>query len=135
MDSLAMVLLVGELLITGAIGLVGWRLFEVRYWSKENAEGLVFWIKLDGLSHTAKTEEFARLVDQYREKRNEYLLLLGQVMLGVLLATIVGVLLLARAISAEAGLPILAGIAGFVIGKGGSMRNQWPIINEDRQRA
>lgn len=53
----------------------------------------------------------------YLEKRNDFWEHYGQVALAVLIVVVLAVLLLAKAISAEAGLPILSAVAGFAIAK------------------
>src|SRR5437868_1961205 len=63
---------------------------------------------LDGLSNWYQT---------YLEKRNDFWEHYGQVALAVLIVVVLAVLLLTKAISAEAGLPILSAVAGFAIAK------------------
>lgn len=53
----------------------------------------------------------------YLEKRNDFWEHYGQVALAVLIVIVLAVLLLTKAISAEAGLPILSAVAGFAIAK------------------
>jgi cytochrome b subunit of formate dehydrogenase len=53
----------------------------------------------------------------YLEKRNDFWEHYGQVALAVLIVVVLAVLLLTKAISAEAGLPILSAVAGFAIAK------------------
>jgi hypothetical protein len=53
----------------------------------------------------------------YLEKRNDFWEHYGQVALAVLIVVVLAVLLLAKVISAEAGLPILSAVAGFAIAK------------------
>jgi ABC-type glycerol-3-phosphate transport system permease component len=62
----------------------------------------------DGLSN---------LYQSYLEKRNDFWEHYGQVALAVLIVVVLAVLLLTKAISAEAGLPILSAVAGFAIAK------------------
>ena len=54
----------------------------------------------------------------YLERRNEFWTTFGQVMIALVIVVILSILLLTKAISAEAGLPILSGISGFAIAKG-----------------
>jgi hypothetical protein len=53
----------------------------------------------------------------YLERRNDFWEHYGQVALAVLIVIVLAVLLLAKVISAEAGLPILSAVAGFAIAK------------------
>ena len=67
----------------------------------------------------------------YLEKRNDFWEHYGQVALAVLIVIVLAVLLLTKAISAEAGLPILSAVAGFAIAKtnssgSGQRRNDPP---------
>jgi hypothetical protein len=55
---------------------------------------------------------------EYLQRRNEFWNTYGQVLLAILIVTVLAILLLAKAISAEAGLPILSGVSGFAIAKG-----------------
>lgn len=54
----------------------------------------------------------------FLQRRNEFWTAYGQVLLAVLIVTILAILLLTKAISAEAGLPIPSGVSGFAIAKG-----------------
>lgn len=58
------------------------------------------------------------LTTDYRERKNEFWTLYGQVILAVLIVVLLSVLLLTKTTSAEAGLPILSAISGFAIAKG-----------------
>ena len=53
----------------------------------------------------------------YRERRNELWTAFGQIMLSLFIVTVLTVLLLAKIIEPDAGLPILSGISGFAIAK------------------
>jgi len=55
---------------------------------------------------------------EYLQRRNEFWTTYGQVLVAVLIIVILSILLLTKAISAEAGLPILSGVSGFAIAKG-----------------
>ena len=56
-------------------------------------------------------------MEQFLTKRNELWTFFGQFVLSAFVIAVIAILLLARIISAEAGLPILDGIGGFAIGK------------------
>jgi hypothetical protein len=62
--------------------------------------------------------QLAESYSEYLQRRNEYWNTYGQVLIAVLIVTLLTILLLAKAISAEAGLPILSGVSGFAIAKG-----------------
>jgi len=67
-------------------------------------------------------EDIPRLVhDAYTEqlqRRNEFWTAYGQILLAILIVIVLGILLVTKTISAEAGLPILSAISGFAIAKG-----------------
>jgi len=60
----------------------------------------------------------AESYSEYLQRRNEFWNTYGQVLIAVLIVTVLAILLLAKAISPEAGLPILSGVSGFAIAKG-----------------
>jgi hypothetical protein len=72
----------------------------------------------------------------YLEKRNDFWEHYGQVALAVLIVVVLAVLLLTKAISAEAGLPILSAVAGFAIAKTNSStssaRRPEPPLEDNR---
>jgi hypothetical protein len=55
---------------------------------------------------------------EYLQRRNEFWTTYGQVVIAVLAIVVLGILLLTKTISSEAGLPILSGLSGFAIAKG-----------------
>jgi hypothetical protein len=69
-------------------------------------------------------EEILRyLAEAYAEhlqRRNEFWTSYGQVVIAALIIVVLSILLLTKTISAEAGLPILSGVSGFAIAKGGA---------------
>jgi len=69
------------------------------------------------------------------EKRNDFWEQYGQVALAILIVVVLAVLLLVKAISAEAGLPILSAVAGFAIAKtnasGGAARRTTPTNDNE----
>lgn len=69
----------------------------------------------------------------YLQRRNEFWNTYGQVLIAVLIIIVLTILLLTKAISAEAGLPILSGVSGFAIAKGVSGAKTINIPQE-RQR-
>ena len=80
------------------------------------------------------TDSLSSWYQTYLEKRNDFWEHYGQVALAVLIVIVLAVLLLAKAISAEAGLPILSAVAGFAIAKSSgspsSVRRAEPPPNE-----
>jgi len=69
----------------------------------------------------------------YLQRRNEFWTTYGQVLIAITIVIVLSILLLTKAISAEAGLPILSGISGFAIAKGVSGAKTISIPQE-RQR-
>jgi ABC-type glycerol-3-phosphate transport system permease component len=76
------------------------------------------------------TDSLSNWYQTYLEKRNDFWEHYGQVALAVLIVVVLAVLLLAKVISAEAGLPILSAVAGFAIAKtsGSSTNNRRPEL-------
>ena len=70
---------------------------------------------------------------EFLQRRIEFWTTYGQVLIAVLIVILLTILLLSKAISAEAGLPILSGISGFAIAKGVS-GTRTISIPQDRQR-
>jgi len=58
------------------------------------------------------------ITEEYLSRRNEFWTLYGQFTIAVFVVICITILLLAKVISAEAGLPILSAVGGFAIGKG-----------------
>ncbi len=54
----------------------------------------------------------------FRERRNEFWSVYGQIVLAIFIVVILAILLITKTISAEAGLPILSAVSGFAIAKG-----------------
>lgn len=55
---------------------------------------------------------------QFFTRRNEFWTIIGQFAIAIFLVATLTILLLTKTVSAEAGLPIFSGIAGFSIAKG-----------------
>jgi hypothetical protein len=73
------------------------------------------------------------LITDFRERRNDFWLAYGQIVIALIIAVLLTVLLLTKTISAEAGLPILSAISGFAIAKGTTAtRNRAPDDNPNR---
>lgn len=64
------------------------------------------------------TRYFVDALSESLQRRNEFWMTYGQIIVSVLIIVILTVLLLAKAISAEAGLPLLSAVSGFAIAKG-----------------
>ena len=75
-----------------------------------NKHGPRYYEDIPRLTHDAYTE--------YLKRRNEFWTAYGQVLLAILIVIVLGILLVTKTISAEAGLPILSAISGFAIAKG-----------------
>ena len=70
---------------------------------------------------STRVPELCQAAGNYLTRRNEFWSTYGQFSLSLIVIVFITVLLLADVISAEAGLPILAGIGSFAIGRGVSM--------------
>jgi len=81
-------------------------------------ELFLHWIKENPHSREELPGHLVSAYSDYLERRNEFWTTFGQVMIALVIVVILSLLLLAKAISAEAGLPILSGISGFAIAKG-----------------
>ena len=77
-------------------------------------------------------QHLAGAYSDYLERRNEFWTSFGQVVIAIVIVIILSILLLTKAISAEAGLPILSGISGFAIAKGVSGAKSINIPNDNR---
>lgn len=77
--------------------------------------------------------QIAESFSEYLQRRNEFWNTYGQVLIAILIVTVLTILLLTKAISAEAGLPILSGVSGFAIAKGVSGAKTISVPQE-RQR-
>ena len=62
--------------------------------------------------------QLADTYSDFLQRRNEFWTTYGQTLLAILIIVVLAVLLLTKAISAEAGLPILSAVSGFAIAKG-----------------
>ena len=69
----------------------------------------------------------------YLQRRNEFWTTYGQVLIAVFIVIVLAILLLTKVISAEAGLPILAGISGFAIAKGVSGARSITALHEGQE--
>jgi hypothetical protein len=63
---------------------------------------------------------------EFLQRRNEFWTTYAQVLIAAVIIVVLTILLLANAISPEAGLPILSGVAGFAIAKGGPIGRAAP---------
>ena len=67
------------------------------------------------------------------QRRNEFWITYGQVILSTLIIIILSILLLTKTVSAEAGLPLLSAVSGFAIAKGVNS-NRSPSSGPDRDQ-
>lgn len=82
-------------------------------------EWLFHHIEKDGLYRDSFLfRQFADSYSDFLHRRNEFWTVYGQMLLAILIIVVLAVLLLAKAVSAEAGLPILSAVSGFAIAKG-----------------
>lgn len=77
-------------------------------------------------------QHLAGAYSDYLERRNEFWTTFVQVIIAIVIVIILSILLLTKAISAEAGLPILSAISGFAIAKGVSGAKSINIPNNNR---
>lgn len=77
-------------------------------------------------------QHLAGAYSDYLERRNEFWTTFVQVVIAIVIVIILSILLLVKAISAEAGLPILSGISGFAIAKGVSGAKSINVPNNNR---
>jgi hypothetical protein len=104
--------------ITFGLFYLGWRLFRLEV---ERLYDVRLCLELHARASHGGSEGaqiLTAILDEYLSRRNEFWTTFGQLGVSVLVVVVLTVLLLARVISAEAGLPILAGVGGFAIGKG-----------------
>ena len=113
-------------LIVGLAFLFGLFRFGVQLFGKqtfhifEEINALIHHFGPDHKRYRLWIESLSNLSETYLEKRNDFWEHYGQVALAVLIVIVLAVLLLTKAISAEAGLPILSAVAGFAIAKSNS---------------
>jgi hypothetical protein len=110
----------GELAIGGII-FFGTYLFQqsvLKFWREHPfwMDLMHFWEKTSIRPNIPRylSDSFA----DFLQRRNEFWTTYGQILIAALIIVILSILLLTKAISAEAGLPILSGISGFAIAKG-----------------
>lgn len=80
-----------------------------------------------------RTNEIKALSDSiadFRERRNEFWSIYGQILLSVFIMIVLTILLITRTITAEAGLPILSAITGFAIAKGVNSSKRGTLTSE-----
>jgi ABC-type multidrug transport system fused ATPase/permease subunit len=99
------------------------------YWEKY----IFLWIDRDPNGLGDIPQHIINGYTEYLQRRNEFWTSFGQIIIAVLIALVLTILLLTKAISAEAGLPILSGISGFAIAKGVSSSKS-VNIPQDRNR-
>ena len=81
-------------------------------------------------------DQFFQSIADFREKRNEFWNIYGQLSLSIFIVTILAILMLSGTIDPDAGLPILSGVSGFAIAKGVSTArsNREPSRPSDPER-
>lgn len=76
---------------------------------------------------------FVDALTESLQRRNEFWMTYGQIVVSVLIIVILTLLLLTKAISAEAGLPLLSAVSGFAIAKGvNSNRSSSPAPDREQ---
>lgn len=61
---------------------------------------------------------FVDVLTESLQRRNEFWITYGQLVVAILIVVILTILLLTKTISAEAGLPLLSAVSGFAIARG-----------------
>ena len=84
-----------------------------RFFAREWPDHFLYKLGPGQLSQRAVVD----LITDFRERRNDFWLSYGQILIALIIAVLLTVLLLTKTISAEAGLPILSAISGFAIAK------------------
>ncbi|KAA1252519.1 hypothetical protein F0M16_22455 [Vibrio cholerae] len=80
-----------------------------------------FEVLIHKYQHHNVSSELQAIMDScadFRERRNEFWSVYGQIVLAIFIVVILAILLITKTISAEAGLPILSAVSGFAIAKG-----------------
>ena len=76
---------------------------------------------IDELHYLKDTDKMLDVIKEFLERTNEFWIIYGQIALAIFIVSVLFVLLLTKAISSEAGLPILSATTGFAIAKGSSI--------------
>lgn len=84
-------------------------------WS-ESKDVMLIWDKYG-------SDDIVMVLEEWTAKQNDVWTSYGQFILSAFVIAVVTIMLLTKAISPEAGLPILAGVGGFAIGKSTSSRS------------
>ncbi len=105
----------------GGLGLlvIAGVLWFARWLKSQDAEWLPKPVETEGQTALQPSNKFdAQFIAHYLENRLEFGAGYGQTVLAILLVTVLGILLVTKTISSEAGLSLLSAIAGFVFAKG-----------------
>lgn len=109
-------------LAIGAIMFFGFVLTRQWLWRRVPGPDVLEWLFQHVPPDRRYSEQLPRCVAEayaeHLQRRNEFWTTYGQVVIAALIMVVLSILLLTKAISAEAGLPILSGISGFAIAKG-----------------
>lgn len=115
MFRVILVIFVISLLILGCLVFFGFILQRIKKYSDGMLEDILqHWMH----NRPPDPSVLSNVIDEYLIRRNEFWTLSGQFILSVFVIVCITILLLAKVITAEAGLPILSGVGGFAIGKG-----------------
>ena len=80
------------------------------------------------ISHQSVTDAYL----EYLQRRNEFWLNYGQLVIAILVLVFLTILLLTEVVSAEAGLPIFSAVAGFSVAKSASTFSKTGPRNPDQ---
>lgn len=123
---LSIIVCIVGLLFLGAVEYLAHFVFGRLDWNRASYfELLHFWERELSPRPMADVRKFTvrTLLDSVMEhltRRNEVWIVYGQIVATLFIVLILAVLMLTRTISAEAGLPILSGVSGFAIARGGT---------------
>jgi len=135
---LCIVVSVLGVVVTGGAAWFGYRMFHQKFLLANNELFEMLHFHKHCQDYNSReirmlTQQSAAVYAEYLQRRNEYWMSYGQVLLAILIVVILSILLLTKAISAEAGLPILSGISGFAIAKGVNNSGSLNLPTNDRQ--
>jgi hypothetical protein len=112
--SVLVLVAVVSLLVLGGLAYFAFYLNRFRVGSATHVDELLhMWL----LQNPRDATLLSSLIEEWFTRRNEFWTSYGQFMLSGFVIAAITILLLTKTISAEAGLPILAGVGGFAIGK------------------
>lgn len=120
------------LMVVAGIAWFGYAILWLRIFNHPYLDKLFYKYFKESHLFDGLTPHLAESYSEYLRRRNEFWNIYSQILLAVLIVTVLAILILSKAISAEAGLPILSGVSGFAIAKGVSGSKAVNIPQERR---